>query len=490
MSIVLDKYFILPTLSSILLILTLPAQNIWFLSFVALVPLLYFIKKDTTTPKQALIGGTIAGLLYFIAVSFPFTSLDAWWWVNDRNLFFWENKEYFLIIFLLLSSLFSGLFFGVFSVIYKKFERNNLIDTITFPLLWGVLEYFRAFFFIGFFTWGDLGYALHNQEYILQIAPIAGVYGLSSFIVFINICIFKLLNDTVKKPFVFKNFFTGIVKNKIFYIIIFALFFVNLYGYIIINNNKPQDSLKIAVVHSDLKTKDSIGMAGYNFYMKKLKEASAENPDIVVLPENSFPSIVIEEKSGLPLLYKKSTEIRDIYDGIINFSLQNPNISILSGFHTKNNKKRFNSLVVIKNGKITDIYNKRLLLPLAEHIPGWLKNNNLRLINTLGHGKNNGVVKISKINATALICSEIIFPKLSKNDNSSLIINISNDSVFSNSKVALQNHIIAKVRAAENRVYTIRSSKGGISGIINKYGKEVSTSLEQKNKIIFANIAI
>ncbi len=464
----LNKAFILPVVSGILLIFTLPPFNISSLLWFFLVPLLFFIDNDKLTTKQIFQGGFIVGIIYFAKVVYPLLSLNAWWWLDITGVVY-ENKLIYLFWILYFSILYASVFWGVFSVLYRKLKKYNILDTLLFPAIWVLFEFIRAKTLAGF-TWGHLGYALHDNIYILQSSKFFGVYGLSFLIIFVNISLYIIL-----KKYIFLNRINYasvklFLKDSVFYSMLLVLIFTVLYGYLSINgeekiNNKRE--LSISVIQFGLKT-ESIKKDNLKPVMEIINQALSYGPDILVLPENSFPFLVFNKDTWLPFGYGEDVKITEIYNKLLDISLEK-NISLVLGLYSKVDEKKYNSIIIIEDGKVVDIYNKRILLPFSEAKLSFLKPTE-----SLEYGNRRQILKVKNISINFLICSEIIYPNLLDNKNTELIINIGNDSVFDNPLVAQQNHIIAKIRAAENGQYLIRSMKTGISSVINPHGKAVS----------------
>ena len=66
--------------------------------------------------------------------------------------------------------------------------------------LWVSLELLRAYFMSGF-PWALLGYSQYRYLHVIQIADLAGVYGVSFFIVFVNAAIWHFFRFPRKAPY-------------------------------------------------------------------------------------------------------------------------------------------------------------------------------------------------------------------------------------------------------------------------------------------------
>jgi len=472
------QYILLPILSGFFLVCTLPPFNLSLFLWFFLVPLLFFADKEKRKKRFVFAGGLVAGLIYFVMVAYPLSSLNAWWWI-DASARFYENKEVFLLLFVLVISLCASIFYGLFALFYRKFRRHNIRDVLVFPLLWVVLEYVRAKVLLGF-TWGHIGYALHDNVFILQLAKPFGVYGLGFFIIAINILVYLFIRRAfevfthrtlVDVP---KKLFEAVGKNSYLYIVIFLFALASLYGFWTIKSGEKalltEKELKVAVVQGGLKTRDE---KTEGFYKKFIADALEYNPDIIVLPENTLWFLVVHKRTKLPLWYEMKPKIKESYDEIVNISREHKDTSFVIGLHTTQDNKEYNSLVVMENGEITGMYDKRFLMPFSETglfassasaPPGVF----------LSKGADDQVVRVKGAPITPLICSEIIFPELTRDKNARFIVNSGNDSVFDSQLVAQQNHIISKIRAVENRKFVIRSMKTGVSSIIDPFGRVIT----------------
>ena len=122
-------------------------------------------------------------------------------------------------------------------------------------------------------------------------------------------------------------------------------------------------------------------------------------------------------------------------------------------------------------------YNKIKLVPFGEFLPleNILNNFGLKKI-TQGHGSfSRGTEKsifiYEKLKILPLICYEIIFTEMIKNDKSkNLLVNISQDAWFGNTVGPYQHFAKAIFRAIESETFLIRSANQGLSSFIDNKG--------------------
>ena len=154
---------------------------------------------------------------------------------------------------------------------------------------------------------------------------------------------------------------------------------------------------------------------------------------------------------------------------------------ILFGINRFDEKKggTYNSLVIINSKmEILHEYKKQKLVPFGEFLPfeKVLNKFGLKKI-TEGHGSflkgtDQKNIIFDDLNILPLICYEIIFTKLiqNNNQNTNLIINISEDGWFGNSIGPSQHFAKAIFRAIENNSFLVRSTNKGVSAIIDNKG--------------------
>ena len=140
----------------------------------------------------------------------------------------------------------------------------------------------------------------------------------------------------------------------------------------------------------------------------------------------------------------------------------------------------YNSLLIVDNNfKIIQSYNKRKLVPFGEFLPleNSLSHFGFKKI-TEGHGsfirgkKDNNLI-IDNLNILPLICYEVIFTDLVQrsDENTNLIVNISEDGWFGKSIGPDQHFAKSIFRAIENNTFFLRSANKGVSAIIDNKGK-------------------
>ena len=129
--------------------------------------------------------------------------------------------------------------------------------------------------------------------------------------------------------------------------------------------------------------------------------------------------------------------------------------------------------------EIIQRYNKRKLVPFGEFLPfeNFMNNFGLKKI-TEGHGsylKGDSInnISIDNLNILPMICYEVIFTDLlqKSNQETNLIVIISEDGWFGESIGPEQHFIKSLFRAIENNTFLLRSANKGVSAIIDNKGE-------------------
>ncbi|MDZ7697329.1 MAG: hypothetical protein U5R49_10540 [Deltaproteobacteria bacterium] len=171
---------LLALLSGVLLTAAFPPGHLSFLSWVAVVPLLFSIQNSSW--KSAFRLGFLAGLIHYLTLIY---------WIVVVLGRYGNLNIFFSVLGLLLLSLYLSLYLGVFSALAAS-VRHSRFELIFLPAFWVALEYLRTYLFSGF-PWCLLGYTQYKVLPIIQVADLFGVYGISFFIILINTFLFTRL---------------------------------------------------------------------------------------------------------------------------------------------------------------------------------------------------------------------------------------------------------------------------------------------------------
>jgi len=458
--------YVLPFFLGLLSVFSFQPFNFSFINFLVLpifFSLVVYVKKKSQSTyrkkpfrKNLFLLGFIFGFGFYLGGVF---------WITYSLTF--EDSFKFLIPFaLILIPLFLGLFNGLTTLVIGKFLDYNFSSILLFAGSFSLSDYIRGKVLSGF-PWNVWGYSWSWFGEIIQILNPIGLFAFN----LISISIFTI-------PVVL--FYKSSMKEKILTLAFTFLFIflIYIYGSFQINKNKNlldnfnNDKIYTKIISPNFELKYNSSISEIEEKLKKLIRYS--DPDknrntLFIWPEGVFTGYSYNEIYEFRELIKK------------NFS---KNHSIAFGINTTNKTsgKYFNSLVIVDNSfEIIKQYDKKKLVPFGEFLPmeSLLKKLGLTKI-TQGHssfskGNMQKNILLNNINILPLICYEIIFPELVQkaDDNTNLIINISEDGWFGDSIGPHQHFAKAIFRSVESNVFLVRSANQGITAILNNKGQVV-----------------
>ena len=454
-------YWQLALLSGIIIGLSYPPLHLGFLAWFGFIPLIHVLLNVKAI--QA------AKFAFLASITANFISL---YWIGLNS------GAGFLPVFASLvgAILYLGIFWSGLGYFVAFVEKRSSKGLIALPFAWVAMELIRSLGVLGF-PWINLG--LTQTEYLplIQIADITGSYGISFWIVLINI-----------------GFYLAIIsKDKRKYLIITSIIFLLVYsfGLIRINTieNVNSEPISIAITQSNIspdeKWEPKSREENFKLMHSLLDSALNLNPDLVLWPESAVPAYLrLSSYRRNPIVAK----------------LAKFNIPLLSGtvdrvIDENGVKKYYNSTIFIKPDDSVKMYNKIHLVPFAEYIPLSEKFPSLKKLNfgqgNFTPGNEYTIFELDSIRFSNIICYESSIPKIVKSfvKNGAQFITIqANDGWLGKSAGPYQHFELAKLRAIENRVPIVRCANTGISGVINSLGVVQQKIPLGKKSIIMANI--
>jgi len=427
------------------------------------------------------------------------------------------QTNYILIIYgsILVST---ALEFALLTLFVTSQKSKNIFTAAAAASIWTIFEWIRLWPLCGY-SWNPLGLYLTNNHYSLQLASLGGVYLLSFFVILINTITYQaLINKDVKKlPFIC---FLSLVP--------FAFGFIHQSI-----NNTHSKILKAALVQTALTPEERTPMPEYDIrkfippheqWQKIFSLLSTElknkQVDLIVLPESAVPLQYNQE--FFPLNYALTT-LDTFFPPIV--TIDNKTIDNAKNhkiYPTKNvvsnnffaqsianyfqadviigmDKENYNAALVYHPNTIKiESYEKRVLLPIVEYFPfSWVKNLAAKfgITGAYTHGSTNKIFAGKIANFSISICYEETFGHLlhdNRNIGAQLLVNISNDAWFPNSKLPKQHFDLGKIRTVENGLPLIRACNTGITAGINAFGETISIldKKENQNGLLLLNVPL
>ncbi|MEK7123667.1 MAG: apolipoprotein N-acyltransferase, partial [Patescibacteria group bacterium] len=367
-------------------------------------------------------------------------------------------------------------------------------NLILFPAIFVLLTEFLRSVFIFNFTWGFLGYSLHNVLYLQQLAAFGGVYLLSFIVYFFNAAIFQLVfpNLAATPPSWGK-----VVKGAGIVAVLFLI--LNYIGFDYYNLTKEKISAvkeekTVAVLQGNIKQSVILPGSELNIeksYLDMIDEAAEKNADILVLPESVIPGNITFMSDGGDYFSEDAVILKEKIENFLKEKFSDGDKLAVFGAGVLKNEKNYNALVYADGGGIFGKYFKRYLVPFGEYRPAFLENFAPQSSFERTPGVAPMVVEKNGVKFGSLICQEAMYPNLWRDSvlaGANVLINAGNDGIFGSEKAAQMMGIMAKTRAIESGRYVVRAMKTGVSAVFEPTGDEIARAGFQESALLFAKI--
>ncbi len=446
------KLIFWPILTGLLCALAHPKANLFPLAFVGLLPWFWALKKGLS----GFIGGWIAGFSYFMPLLY---------WLVPVMTHFGGLPPLAAWGVLALLALYLALYWALVSTLI---QRHGLLEgdlaALLVPAVWVAGEFLRGKLFYGF-PWGFLGASQARFLPFIQIADLGGIYAVSFLVVLANVGLFL--------------FWERRFKGAIISFILIALCLG--YGLIRLHTRWPEEKTQVfglvqGNIPQDLKWSPALKEESLTRYLKLSEEALGCGAEVVLWPETALPWFFPDDTLSRRVLSWSQKHPVPLVLGAPRLSVSDEKIKV------------FNSLFLLKGGKILGIYDKQQLVPFGEFVP---LERYFPLMRTFAVAAGNFSPGLKgaplslgpERHLGPLICFESTFPSLARRQvrqGANILLVATNDAWFGRSAGPYQHFDQAVFRAVETRRYVVRVANTGISGIIDPYGRILkATPLEK-----------
>ena len=455
------KYLFLCVLTGIVSAASFPKMNLFFLAWIALVPLVYALMRSSA--KTAVFYGFVSGFVFNAA---------ALYWLIPMLEF---NTGSYVQAFSAACALWAYLalywaLWGFFVNISKKSFLSPWIISLFAACAWVLLEYARTYFLTGF-PWALMGYSQYRFTEAIQIAEFSAVYGVSFLLVACNMLFYFWFSRDKGDKYLFAAVFL-IVSVSVFGMYRldkFKFFGDGFFSAVIVQPNVDQYK------KWDQNYKDDI-LSGLEKYAFKAAEM---NPDLIVWPETALPDFLPWDRQT----YKTAKRITQAAGGL----------SIMGAPYSDGTHRLFNAVFAFRpDGEgYTALHMKNHLVPFGEYVPFQkFLGKFFGVLNEMGHfvkGKDARIFTDGKIYAGATLCSENFFPDIARRfclNGAKVLTNHTNDAWFFDTAAPYQHFMMNVFRAVENRKAVLVSANSGVSGIIEASGRIKNSAKAMKEAFI------
>lgn len=361
-----------------------------------------------------------------------------------------------------------------------RMEISPSCTPLKFALLYTALDWLIPRF------WQDsLGHSLYQSKWIIQLADVGGVSGLTFFILATNGLVYSSYKSF--KSHCFKK--NGAVLAGLWATVL--LYGGVRYHQIERHYQQSYDSVQLSLIQANIGNIDKVASEAGNQdavsyvigkYLKysKLALEQIPRPEILVWPETSFPG-VYRAPMYAGLRYQKSK---------IELFMESEQINMIVGAYDQRLEFPYNSIYFVspfdqphyKHSPRMEIYHKHIPIPFVEYIPGIHKNQFFAdlfpQMGFFGFGPGPMVVKNKtasgkSFNLFPIICYEALFSGYNLNAvelKADALLNVTNDSWFGKYGEPYLHFALTVLRSVETRIPHIRATNTGISAMIDALG--------------------
>src|SRR6188768_3157649 len=139
----------LALLSAILLVLAFPDFGFWFLAWIALVPLLIAVNRESDSAVRSFVLGWLWGFIFFTGTC---------WWLTFAPITYagFSPVLAYLLLFVVTAivGIFPGTFAGILSLLIRRYGTTALLAA---PFIWVSTEFLR--YWLTGNNWNAIGYS-------------------------------------------------------------------------------------------------------------------------------------------------------------------------------------------------------------------------------------------------------------------------------------------------------------------------------------------
>lgn len=457
-------------MSGALLFLSFPKYGTGLLAWVAIIPLLYALR--TKSISQGFLTGFITGFTAYIGIIY---------WIAHVVVHYGYLPLPVGIAVMLLLSAYLAVYVALFAAGVVYFMDRGIPPILSAPLLWTLLEYVKSHLLTGF-PWENLGYSQYDFTLLIQMADIAGVFGLSFAIIVVNVVIFDVFQFLRVRTERKRRF--GRIKTEVIAGCLMMLIIIGYGNFRIRDIDKSLDeapqmpvSLIQGNIDQSVKWQPAFQQETIRIYTTLTRRAAPTGNGLTVWPETATPFFFQDQNE-----MQREVTLLPILTG--NWLL----FGSPSYQRTGSVLNLMNSAFLLSpDGRIAGRYDKVHLVPYGEYVP-------LRrffpFISKLvvgigdfqsGSGYEPLALLVSGLprKLGVMICYEGIIPEAGRSyrqQGASLLVNITNDAWFGNTSAPYQHLSMTTFRSVENRLFLVRAANTGISAIIGPTGRVMASS--------------
>jgi apolipoprotein N-acyltransferase len=470
-----SRAWALALFSSALQILVFPKPSLFFLSWVAMTPLVYALLRGRGgegelvdsegrslrpfTLKQGIAIAWVSGVVWYLGTCYwIYPVMHGYGGLNALAAGL-ITAGYCLIM-----ALHHGAFGGLVVLMARRSTLGNRRPLFMAPFFWVAIEYFRDR--VTGVPWLPLGSAQVDNVPFARIAEVTGIYGLSFAVMLVNCAFVAGLLLFGKRR---KNLLVSATAAAIaLQMGVFAkaeLFPATKEALLVQENVAVLDPVQWTP-----QLYDQTIAALAQVSVQQSRPAGQEH-GLIVWPESPAPFFINDPRLRAWL----ATIARDGNSYLVIGSVGTAESKVPGSEQLLNS-----ALVVDPQGRFIGHYDKIHLVPFGEYVPMqqylFFAKKLTREVGDFARGTERKVFDIDGTKVGVFICYESIFPGEVRQftaNGAQLLINISNDGWYGETGAPFQHLQMARMRAIENHRWVLVATNNGVTASIDPYGRVV-----------------
>jgi apolipoprotein N-acyltransferase len=443
------------TLTAVAYVAAAPGFDQWPWACGALVPLIWAVEHRTRSVRGAIALGLLSGTL---------ANLLGMEWLTETLAKFANISRPVGALLTLLVCVAQGGQLALFAGLLRAVKQREHSVLWMAPLVWAACEWCYPQLFPTY-----LGAALHVQPRLIQIADLGGPIAVSALVVLVNSASASLFNTLCHRERLNAALLTTTMASVIVS-----------YGYgwererqiQQLDAHSPQLKVSVIQANVDAASKRTQPIDTHFVHVgSSLRVEADTHPDLLIWPETAVSFVVPAYGDLRRILGPLKTPL---LTGALTTRLEGSRL------------RTFNSALLLDaKGMVQGAYDKNHPLPFSERMPFADEFPALQKLapqsGTFSAGTEHKPLSLSFHGVAArigvLICYEDLLPRHARatvNAGANLLVNLTNDGWFGDSRAAESHMALATLRAVENRRYLVRATNDGVSTIIDATGRPIA----------------
>lgn len=464
-------------LSGVVAFLSFPPSGLWLLALYAWIPALAWVERHRPTAREAFLGGWLAGTILHLAF--------YWWLVHTMQ----KMSGFPWLAAVLVHSLFAtvmGLHQAValWAVrVTQPAVQPGLVGAFLRALSVGAIWASVEFVLPHLFPWYQ-GNALFQKPEFSQAADIVGIPGVT--LACLVVSSLGAQRDVRKTD---KKFFWPSIAVEVAFVGCWLAYGLMRIGQV--DAAPVEKTLHTLVVQGNATIAEKLAEGKARLPMlarpeKLTRDADLKGVDLVIWPEGTLPFFWVEDSvaAGEPDPPSKPTrappilrEVKrrvlklaaDIHTPLLTGSLRRPDMLWKEEAH--------NSAILFKQDGTQQYYDKKILLPFGEYLPGttWIPalKESIPGVSHMDPGTLSGRMDVAGVKLLVNICYEALYPAFlrAEGPDAEVLVNLTNDIWFGPDPAPTDHLMVQTARPVELRLPLLRSTATGITVYVDAAGR-------------------